>query len=239
MQQIREFLNHDILPPFSSHKPAFYFPRHLATPSFETLFAIDFAANYGLELVIGEDTGGKYVTHNELKKALGKLPIVRGKNKHDEDIIQYDIVVDLTNSQGIPMSMVETRFGLSLPAFHSFLMSNWVSENLVTVDEAGWIDRTCRGDIVDQYKRTLAMACANVIMVEWFVPSEFAFVEEVVVPAYDFVTRRFGVCPIVVELLPPEADCQRNWNAYPTRVAHLIDSISHHSFEETMNGAAV
>lgn len=225
INRVSEFLNHDVLDELSGDSPVFYLPRHLATPSFETLYAIEFAKSFGFELVLGEDTRGTYATNNELKLPLGKLAIEQGKDKNNNSIIENLTVIDISASQGKPMSEIMTHYGMSFPEFHSYLMRPWLGEGVTTVDEANWIDRNHRNNILEQYKKTLALTCANAIMLEWYTPSELQFGREIFEPAFNFVCQEIGVRPLIVELVPAERDVERNWNSYPFEVHEAISHL--------------
>lgn len=225
VNRVSEFLNHDVLDEFSGASPVFYLPRHLATPSLETLYAIEFSKSFGLDLVVGEDRRGIYVTNNELKLPLGKLPVESGKDKNNNTIIENHTVIDITGSQGKPMSEIITHYGMSLPEFHSHLMRPWLGEGVTTVDEADWIDRNSRNNILEQYKKVLALTCANAIMLEWYTPSELQFGTEIFEPAFNFVCQKIGVRPLIVELVPAERDVERNWNSYPFEVYEAISQL--------------
>ena len=225
VNRVSEFLNHDVLDEFSGSSPVFYLPRHLATPSFETLYAIEFAKSFEVDLVVGEDSRGTFVTNNELKLPLGKLPIEKGKDKNSNSIIENLTVIDISVSQGKPMSEIITHYGMNLPEFHSHLMRPLVGKGVATVDEADWIDRNSREDILGQYKKSLALTCVNTIMLEWYTPNERQFSTEVFEPAFNFVCQKIGVRPLVVELLPVERDAERNWNSYPFEVHEVISQL--------------
>jgi len=64
---VHDYLAGDIPACMLDHGPSFYLPRHLATPSNETLYLIRFSQKHGARLLIGQDTKGKFVTGNRIK----------------------------------------------------------------------------------------------------------------------------------------------------------------------------
>jgi hypothetical protein len=131
----------------SLNKPIFYFPRRLATPSYETLYAIALARKHSAALIIGQDVKSTFVAANDLKFPLAKLPFERGVDRHGKPIVSKHMIIDFNAAQGRPLAEIETHFGMSLADFHCTLMAPWLDDDVVVVEESGWIDRLARGDV--------------------------------------------------------------------------------------------
>ena len=223
---VEHFLSDDIPDCMvNTTEPALYFPRHIATPSFETIHVMALANRLGMKLFIGQDTKGKFVTHNELKLPLGKLRFTVGQNKQGADITEYRTVVDFKNSVGRPLSEVSTIVGFSLPELHGELLKPWLREEIIVFDESAWIDKWARTDVIQQYKRMFAFACYHSIMVEWFTKSEFDFALDVMVPAFRFVENSIGVRPLMIAPVERHLDRERDWNAYPVEAFRTFQQL--------------
>jgi hypothetical protein len=223
---IEKFLSDDIPDCMVAAEPTFYFPRHIATPSYETLHAIDLARSHRAKLLIGQDVRGKYVTHNELKLPLGKLRFTCGTDRHGQDITISKAVIDFQSAAGQPMAEIVTRFGVSLPEFHNKLLEPWIGKDVIVFDESKWIDRWARTDITRQYERMFAFACLHTVMIEWFTASEFAFAHKIMLPAFKSIEIALGVKPMMVSLMCRSLDKSRNWNAYPPEAFQQFDTMT-------------
>ncbi len=218
MQQVADFLHGDIPPHFIGAQPIAYLARHVATPSFETLHFIEIGKQLGLPIVIGEDIKDKFVSNNCLKYALGKLSVVKGMTRNSDEIIERFTIVNFDEAQGKPLSEVKTIFGEPLISIHANLLKEIYPEGVHIVDESTWIDRHHRGDLFEHYKRVLALTLVHSIMFETYVAEDYEFVETVLKPAFAHIESTFGYKPLISELIPPEIQRQRNWDAYPSVV---------------------
>ncbi len=213
---VRKYLKDDIPPHFDQAQPILYLCRHIATPNYEALRFIEIGKPTGLPLVIGEDHKGLFVGSNKLKRALGKLPILKGLTRHRDEIIEYSTVVNFSESQGYPFNEIKTFFDIPLIEFHHALFKEIYPSRVTIADESAWIDRNHRNDLKEQYKRTLALLVAHGIMLESYSPDEQRLVEAVLVPGFLEITEEFGVRPLICELITEELEEERDWNAYPS-----------------------
>jgi len=223
IKKVEEYLQNDIPKHFIKSKPILYLSRHLATPNYEVLHVLEITKGYNYELVIGEDTKAIFVSNNELKFSLAKLPIVTGLSKTGNDIIENRTIIDFTTSQGKPMDQISTSSGKSLPNFHQELFKSIYPKSPEVVDESEWIDRNNRHNILEQYKRMMALLCVHGVMLESYVPKELEFVTEIINPAFKAIQQDIGVSPLIVEHIPPTLETTRNWNSYPPNVSPFID----------------
>ena len=226
VRSVNQYLSGDIPQPFISSRPIFYLARHLATPCFETLHAIELARGHNAILVIGQDSKSKFVSHNELKHALGRLSFVVGRDRNGNDIVTKKRVIDFSSAGGKALSSVQTLFGASLTAVHQALMSPFLTDDVKVFEECEWIDRWARNDIHHQYRRMLSFACVNAIMLEWFTETEHDFARQVILPAFNAIQNVFGVRPLVVRLVPTCRAHESHWLAYPGAVKDMLRSIN-------------
>ncbi len=215
-QTVRKFLNNDIPGHFQGDQPICYLSRHIATPNYETLRFVELAKPTNLPMVIGQDRRGKFVTNNELKLPLGKMPITKGYSHNKDEIIEYFTIINFDKSQGKPLEEVQTKFGINLVEFHNNLLREIYPSSIIISDETEWVDRNFRDNIVKQYEKMLALMCIYGIMFESYPTTERDFVKEVLAPSFDFIAKKFGVKPLIVEHISEELEITRNWNAYPS-----------------------
>lgn len=219
---VNEFLNNDIPEHFLGDKPICYLSRHVATPNYESLRFIELARPYKLPLIIGQDRHGKFVSNNELKLPLGKMPVTKGISHNQDEIIENFTIIDFAKSLGKPMSQIYTKFGVNLVTYHNKLFREIYSNTVQIADESDWVDRNFREDIIKQYEHMLALMCVHGIMFESYPTTEHDFVKEVLAPAFDKITAKFGIKPLIVEHIPDELEITRNWNAYPSVLYSFI-----------------
>jgi hypothetical protein len=215
VDRVIEYLQGDIPEHFLSKEPIFYLSRFIATPNFETLHVLELAKGYPYQVVLGHDCKGAFDARNEIKWALGKLPVVKGISKNGDEIIEYFTLIDFSSSYGHPLCDIETKLGVSMAQFHESLFTHVHADKIVIRDESDWVDRNFRDDIFQQYKRMLALLCVHGIMFESYIPAEYEFMREVVYPAFREVERDLGVKPLIVEHITADEETLRNWNSYP------------------------
>lgn len=214
--KVDSFLNNSIPTHFNQDKPILYLSRHIATPNFEALHFIEIAKKFNLPIVIGQDSGGKFVSVNPLKKCLGKLSVVSGMTRYQDEIIENFTIIDFTQSEGKLMNELKTKKGESLVKLHNSLLLQ-VYPNLIKIgEEEAWINIHHRDNLIKQYEHILALNSYYGVIFESFPPSESKFFNEVFAQAFLNVKKILGVSPLVVELLSDEEDSKRDWNNYPS-----------------------
>jgi hypothetical protein len=222
IKSVSEYLNHDIPPHFDQKAPVLYLSRHIATPNYEALHFIELGLQYNLPLIIGQDKKGKFVSHNELKRSLGKLPVTKGMSRRQDEIVENFTIIDFSHVQGKPFADIKTRHGIEIVTFHNNLF-NYIYPNKVEIaEESEWIDRNCRGDLLEHYKHMLALLCVHGIMFESYPDYEKDFVNTILRPAMEDVEQKIGCKPLIVELVPSEMEMTKNWNGYPSILYQFI-----------------
>jgi hypothetical protein len=222
LKKVHEYLNGDIPTHFNRNQPILYMARHIATPNYEAMRFVELTRPYDLPLVIGQDSKGKFVSHNELKKALGKLPVTKGISKRQDEIIENFTVIDFSCEQGKPFCEIKTKHGKNLVEFHNSFFKHIYPSEIEIADESDWIDRNSRDDIKEQYKRQLALTIAHGVMLESFTETEIDIVEKAIGPAFEEVTAHFGCKPFIVEHIDPDLELTRDWNGYPSILYQFI-----------------
>ncbi len=225
--RVEEFLDGD-LPPYFMDQPVLYLARHIATPNYETLRFVHLAEASGMKIVIGQDTKDKFVSHNPLKKALGKLPICLGIAQKDgayRERYQKISVIDFNTANGKQIGSIRTLWGQSLAGFHGELLTQFVDGRVEVREDAEWIDRHHRGDLLEHYKKFLALFLVHGVLFEDYQVDdthERRFVTEILRPACEFVEETFGYRPLISRLLPTSIESPEYWISYPKEVLDIV-----------------
>lgn len=222
IQRVYDYLEGDIPEHFNREQPILYLSRHIATPNYEALRFVELGKPHGLPLVIGQDRKGKFVSHNTIKRPLGKMPVTKGFSRLLDEIIENFTVIDFSEAQGRQFADITTKKGSPLVDFHNELFKNVYSEDVEIAEEADWIDRNFRHDLLEQYKRMLALMCAHGIMLESYPEYEQDFVEAILKPAMQEVEIVIGCKPLIVEHISPELEITRDWNGYPSVLYQFV-----------------
>lgn len=233
--KVEAFLGGDIPPQFTEG-PLLYLARHVATPNFETLRFLHLTEAVDIPAVIGQDSKDKFVPRNQLKKALGKLAVLGGishKNGVFHEQYQNHSVVDFNTTNGKPFTDIQTLWGENLIDFHTNLFKTACKRPVQIVDDSAWIDRHHRGNLVEHYRRFLALFLAHGILFEDFTyddSQERQFKKQVLLPAFHFIERTFGKRPLIVELSPTSMESQKYWLSYP----HIVKKILEEKISENL-----
>ena len=220
--KINEFLNGDI-PNHFKNGPIFYLSRHVASPNFEALRFIELCKEYkDIKMVIGQDINDKFVSHNSMKRALGKMPIVKGITSNQDEIIEFITLVDFDKVQGQKFKDIKTKFGTSFVEHHNNLFNSIYPETVQIVDDSKWIDNNHRGDLVEHYKKMFTLLLVHGIMLESYEIQDEQFIKSILIPALEYVENMFGYKPLIVNLVPPEISNMHNWDSYPSVLYQIV-----------------
>lgn len=215
-QKVDAFLKNSIPDHFNKDLPVLYLSRHIATPNFEALHFIEMSKKFELPIIIGQDAGGKFTSLNPLKRCLGKMSVVSGMTRYQDEIVENFTIINFNESEGKKLKEIKTLNGDSLVALHNKLLLEAYPDLVMIADEENWVNENYRENLVKQYERMLALNTYYGIIFESFPMEETVFFNEIFSPAYNNVTKTLGVKPLVVELLTNEEDASKNWNSYPS-----------------------
>ncbi len=230
--KVEAYLQEDI-PDYFRDGPILYLARHIATPNFETLRFKYLMEPLGMKAVVGQDTKDLFVSSNHAKKALCKLSICRGISQKDgilNERFQNVSIVDFNVSDGKRFDAVTTLWGERLVDFHARLFARFMREKVENPDDAAWIDRHHRGDLLEHYKDFLALFVTHGILFEDYVMEdkhEAHFVKDILRPACRFIEQRFGLRPLIVPLVPKVFESNRFWISYPEEVLDIVRESMH------------
>lgn len=226
-KKVEEYLDGDV-PEYFKDGPILYLARHIATPNFETLRLVHLMRELGMKIIVSQDTKDLFVPHNQLKKALCKLSILRGisqKGNNLNEQYQNVTIVDFNTANGKRFDTVTTLWGEKLIDFHARLFSQLIHGNIESPDDAAWIDRHHRGNLLEHYKQSLALFVTHGIFFDDYPiedEHEISLVRRVLRPAYRFIEQRFGLRPIIVQLVPKTFESNRFWISYPKDVLDIV-----------------
>lgn len=216
IQKVYDYLQGDIPEHFNRKQPILYLARHIATPNYEALRFVELSKPFKLPMVIGQDRKGKFVSHNELKRSLGKLPVTKGMSSRQDEIVENLTVVNFTLAQGKAFNEIKTIHGKDLTEFHNSFFKHIYPNEVKIVDESEWIDRNHRDNLKEQYKKMLALTILHGIMFESFPENENEIVQSAVGPAFEEIFKTFGLKPLIFEHIDPQKELLRDWNGYPS-----------------------
>lgn len=241
-KKVEDYLRGDI-PDYFRDGPILYLARHIATPNFETLRFKYLMESLNMKTVVGQDTKDLFVSGNRAKKALCKLSICRGisqKNGTLNERFENISIVDFNVSDGKQFDVITTFWGERLIDFHARLFSRFMREKVENPDDAAWIDRHHRGNLLEHYKHFLALFVTHGVLFEDYVMEdkhEARFVENILRPACCFIEQRFGLRPIIVPLVPKTFESNRFWISYPDEVSDIVQESMGTTIAQQKRGA--
>ena len=228
-KKVEDYLAGDI-PEYMGKDPVLYLARHVATPNFETLRFLHLLEPLGLPIVISQDTKDTFTSANMLKRFLGKMPVcirITQKGGVANELYKHETIIDFAQAQGKPMSEVVTLWGEKLIEFHNRLFGKLANGSAKITDDAAWIDRNGRGDLLTHYKRFLALFIVHGVLFEDYLVEdreEEYFMREILEPAFTFVEEQFDVRPLITQLTPSSVESVKFWLSYPKDVLPLPES---------------
>lgn len=226
-KKIEDYFEGDI-PEYLAGEPILYLARHIVTPNFETIRFINLMQDLGLQVVVSQDSKGLFVSQNLIKRALCKLPVCTRVTQKDGKLnehYQNISVVDFNKADGKKFSELTTLWGESLIDFHTRLFSEMGLRTAKTADDAEWIDRHGRGNLLEHYKQLLMLFVVHGVFFENYNlddDHEIHFIQEVLWPACHFVEEQTGYRPLIVPIFPAAPESYDFWISYPREVLGIV-----------------
>ncbi|MFZ2886484.1 MAG: hypothetical protein WA021_01555 [Minisyncoccia bacterium] len=202
--------------------------RQVATPTHETLRFLRLAKNLRIKPLVLEYYGDKFVSaRNRYKRSLGKMPIYQHIGADGVVAVKYHTILDFPAVEGRPMYSVKTLAGEPLIAYHHRLLHAVTKLPIHTscLDATPWFGRIGL-DAQKYYEHVFMLFLRDGILFEnyFLTKAEKPFVDSVIMPAFDAVSRRFGRQPLIVRLLPSKKELQVFWDSYPKKVSRLVET---------------
>lgn len=197
--------------------------RHIATPNLEQLRFLALAKSAGRPALVLEMPNDWFTpTVNASKRRLGKLTVQRASLEGGSSSVRSIEIVSFNQRGRHRLRDVVCHDGTPLVSFHHQIFRSIAGEHVLeqVIDNTDF--HGCDTPRV-HYERLFALTTCLGLLVESFATSgpERAFTEEIILPAIETTTRRFGVRPRIVRLLPVGAETDPIWESYPAEVMPL------------------
>lgn len=213
------------LPEFFS-APRAILVRDVATPDVECMHFVDLAQKIDLMPTVFEGSDDKFVSLASDKMGLVKLSFFDGYDKNHHLRHHYKKIIDIPANDGKIFNEINTLWGENLVDFHHRLLNEYVPQKVELFDDLQWYRETIGGSTMakDYYKILLAFFVVHGIQFENYITdeSEQGFFEEVVKPAFDFVTEKFGVRPLITPLAPYAEASNPYWWCYKAEIENSL-----------------
>lgn len=198
--------------------------RHIATPNLEQLRFLALAKAAGWPALILEMPNDWFTpTVNASKRHLGKLMVQRGLVEGRSSNVRSIEIVSFNQRGRHRLRDVVCHDGTPLVSFHHELLKSVAGEHALeqVIDNTDFHE--CDTPQI-HYERLFALTTCFGLLVESFATSgpERAFTEEIILPAIETTSRRFGVRPRIVRLLPVATEIDPLWESYPAEVMPLV-----------------
>jgi hypothetical protein len=148
---------------------------------------------------------------------LGRLFFYHGKGKNGGMKLESLNIVDFSQVNGKQLSSIRTVCGRNFVDFHHELFDTCYERRSHTFfDTSDWLH--FHGTNAKMYYRAfLSLFVRHGVLFENILlnDQERAFTTNVLLPAFIWVQRRFGVKPLIVPLTPIEDEDSRLWMCYP------------------------
>jgi len=217
-KKVEEFLGGDIPEPFKNEPRAVLF-RNIISPDIEFYHFLDMAKEMGIKPLGLEYVNDKFCTRNEDKLCLGKLAIFEKRDKNGNAIVHFEKIIDIKASDNKRFSDIKTLQKEGLVEFHHNLLKYNSKENVDTCDMSEWIERNGHA-AVEYYKKFLAFFICHGVLFENFLfdGEEDAFTKETFIPAFELVTEKFNLKPMILPAIAIENIGDKYWWCYPELV---------------------
>jgi hypothetical protein len=222
-KKVEDFLEGYVPNVFSEEPKAILF-RYIATPDFEYSRARDLSDEIGLKLLYLEYLGDKFCTINPDKRTLGRMIFFHAKNINGDNIISKKNIFDLAQNDGKPFEEIITFSGINLVDFHHQLFKSyfWNSDFWDITNFAKQRGKNAS----ETYPFFLSLfACFGVLFEAYDInhsKEEYRFVDKVVCPAFNRISKTLGVNPIIVRLYTNGDEGNGFWSYYPEFLKNSI-----------------
>jgi hypothetical protein len=214
-------------PSILEDSPKAYLARHLNTPDKEFFRFLKLAEKLNLVPICPEMLSDKFSAKNSDKYYLGKLFFHNGNGKNGGDKISTLRIINFNKAEGKKLSSIKTTWGENLADFHhTILKAATPNFEINNPDFSKWFAGKCR-NLNDMYKYFLSFFMCHAVLLESYdVNEEKSFIEKFVLPQFNFLSKKFGVKPLIVRLLPNKTGHDRIWCCHPESVKKLLTMIA-------------
>ena len=221
-KEIEGFLGE--MPDIIKEKPKAIIFRNIATPNLELHIANEYAQLLGLDLVVVEYTIDKFCTRNRDKLHLGKMMFFDHKDK--SQAVAKENVIHIKEDDNKHFTEIKTLWGESFISFHHRIFKESGYGNVEFFDAS--VYKQMGLSPYEIYLKILSLCEYGSILLENFLikadRGEKRFTEEVIMPAFSEVERKFGFRPLIVPLLAADGEGSVCWQHYPYEVLGCMKS---------------
>jgi hypothetical protein len=207
--------------------------RSVAACDLEFLHFTRLAGEAGLLPVVFEDVEDRFSTQAADKIGLVKLHFLRQYDRHGNPVILTKKIADMPGCDGMRFRDVPTAWGESLVDFHHRLLGKYSPVPVEVFRDMDWHTRNVGAaqGAREYYDFLFSYFICHGIQFENYITDshEQRFFEEIVLPAWLRAQERFGVRPLVVELVPGQEAANPYWwcfggEIYDNEVKDLLAS---------------
>lgn len=221
-EKVNEYLSGK-LPPILEKEPKAISTSHVATPNWAFFHFWENSRKVGLKPLAFEYRDDHFVTTNFDKVSLAKMVFYHGKDDNGEMITSSKHVIDLGGKEEKRhIKEIDTLWGENFIDFHHRAL-NAFYEDIEIYDGSDWYHKLGK-DAGEYYKYVFAFYIRNGILFENFLinDKEAKFTKEVILPAFEYVYKKFGVKPLIVPIWPQNESDTKYWWCYPEFIKILL-----------------
>lgn len=194
------------------NEPRAWLDRYVATPDNEFFYFLELAKRVKLKPLAVESLEDRFYRHNVDKMCLGEMAFL---NKENENSAHKAKVIDIKRSHMKRFKKIQTLWEENFVQFHHRLYDLY-AEDVQRFDASDWFyshGKTAQ----TYYPYLLSLFICHGILFEDFVTNEEEerFSHDVVFPAFEEITKRFGVRPLIVHIYTEEELSQQYCWCYP------------------------
>ncbi|MDY0185333.1 MAG: hypothetical protein RBR43_05590 [Desulfuromonadaceae bacterium] len=218
-RRVEDFL--EGAPPESVSGPRAYLWRAVHTPNREFCRFAELASETGCRPYAMAWHSDRFCSTNPDKASLVRMTCVKGINKRGEPIIQRFRIAEACEFEGIPFRAITTHWGESFIGFQYRLLQECFPA-IIPTDESTWFV-THGGTPKHIYPNVLARFICHGILFDNFEDNASAsFVRAVVLPAFESISSRFGIKPLIVPLLSENTSGDPSWTWYEGKAMKAV-----------------
>lgn len=207
-----EYFFGDLLLDQFKNRPRSVFSRSITTPNFELQYFFKLVDIIKLEPLFLEYPS-KFVAKNFEKYYLCKLKFKSKKGLNNNTLK----IVNFNKTEGHALNQIKTNHNKNLVSFHHRLLNlKYPQLGKEVFDFTDWFDST-RYKTNFYYLYFLALFVCHGVLFDnflWDNRHEAEFVSNKILPSFHKIKELFGVVPLIVPLLPPESEKNKEWHWY-------------------------
>lgn len=209
--------------------------RQIATPSFEVCSFIRKARRLGLEPVILEHVNDNFSVHNSYKRSLAVMPIVIGKNCHNQVVWRRQRLAELNSLEGRRLNSIKLASGESLVSYHHRKLYETFGARTPRLLDLKDIVPSVVFGAQAYYYDVLDLLYGNVVLFEDFVVDNQTadFFKRIVLPAYKYSFKKMGQPPQIARLTFGKRSASPLWDYYPSSVFDNVRCITRDKYYAT------